>query len=421
MRQIAAAGSNARGQLGLGHTDDAAVPTRPETAGTHSGPAPATPLELTGGANHSLALVRGPHGAELWVCGDNTDGQLGLGEGSPPHTPVWTRCPLPTTPADPPTAAACGWTTSFVVTAAGRVLVAGSNAHGQAGLGSVRGSPSFVQLPSALDGHQPDSDSLPVLPPIRRIACGLRHTLMLAVDSSVWACGANRFGELGLAPFTKPVTIAQRIAGLPPAVDIACGQHHTLVICARSGRIAAFGKNRHGQLGAAPSAVPASADPIWTSLPGGARAATAVAGWSTSGAVSDDGALFLWGRCDRGQLGGHADAVRAADPLASAETPCAIRWSPFAVNLGCGFIELSSDGAGRPRFAIAAGSEHMLAVVAHPTGCRCVAWGWNEHGNCGVGHLADVHEPTPLVGMDPLPGGAVVAVGAGGGHSLVWV
>jgi protein ATS1 len=46
---------------------------------------------------------------------------------------------------------------------------------------------------------------------------------------------------------------------------------------------------------------------------------------------------------------------------------------------------------------IACGSEHVLALVSHRNSECCEqvwGWGWNEHGNLGLGHTVDV--PTPV-------------------------
>ena len=44
--------------------------------------------------------------------------------------------------------------------------------------------------------------------------------------------------------------------------------------------------------------------------------------------------------------------------------------------------------------SFAVGSEHCLAVTADESGSRLLAWGWNDHGQLGVGDEANRYEPT---------------------------
>lgn len=44
------------------------------------------------------------------------------------------------------------------------------------------------------------------------------------------------------------------------------------------------------------------------------------------------------------------------------------------------------------------------------------SWGWNEHGNCGLGHDANVFSPVQI----KLPGKSVL-IGTGSAHSFAVV
>lgn len=50
-----------------------------------------------------------------------------------------------------------------------------------------------------------------------------------------------------------------------------------------------------------------------------------------------------------------------------------------------------------------------------PTGDKCCAWGWNEHGMCGDGTESNVWTPSPV---QTLQSARVLLVGCGAGHSL---
>lgn len=50
-----------------------------------------------------------------------------------------------------------------------------------------------------------------------------------------------------------------------------------------------------------------------------------------------------------------------------------------------------------------------------PTGDKCCAWGWNEHGMCGDGTESNVWTPSPV---QALHSARLLLVGCGAGHSL---
>ena len=54
-----------------------------------------------------------------------------------------------------------------------------------------------------------------------------------------------------------------------------------------------------------------------------------------------------------------------------------------------------------PCQAIAAGSEHSLAVTKHG---QVFAWGWGEHGQLGLGHQHDVCCPSQIKALPPMQG-----------------
>ena len=62
--------------------------------------------------------------------------------------------------------------------------------------------------------------------PIRQIACGHEHTLILTADNNVFVFGDNYFGQLGLNHNNrqnKPVFLMNEIS------QIVCGAYHTFI------------------------------------------------------------------------------------------------------------------------------------------------------------------------------------------------
>jgi alpha-tubulin suppressor-like RCC1 family protein len=115
------------------------------------------------------------------------------------------------------------------------------------------------------------------------------------------------------------------------------------------------------------------------------------AGWSHTVIRLSNGQVWTWGRGDRGQLG----VVLPTEIYSRAE--------PRQVDLPSAAI------------AISVGSEHVLALLDDH---RCYSWGWNEHGNCGLGHTNDVYIPTEIPW--PTVQGRIKGIGAGYGTSFVW-
>ena len=79
----------------------------------------------------------------------------------------------------------------------------------------------------------------------RDVSAGLFHVLTLKNDGSVWAMGANRYGQLGDGTTTmrkKPVKVMDN------AVAVAAGGIHSLAIDA-NGALWAWGDNESCQLG----------------------------------------------------------------------------------------------------------------------------------------------------------------------------
>lgn len=135
--------------------------------------------------------------------------------------------------------------------ASGDVLTWGSGKQGQLGRVGVRMSdrghtmletftrPARMHLPFSLRS-KPAS-----------IACGWYSTFAILRDGSVYACGLNNYGQLGVgtamavyAPKKVKALAGQRVR------QIASGAHHTLALC-DDGSLHAFGRPTYGRLGAA--------------------------------------------------------------------------------------------------------------------------------------------------------------------------
>jgi alpha-tubulin suppressor-like RCC1 family protein len=211
---VVGCGSNLRGQLGC--------PDAPTTAAMIPVPLPdelgALPIALVGcGAGHTLFVAQG--GQDVFGCGSNADGQLGLGRIAHPNhsaqcdtvidivtapTRVRALCGLSLT------ALACGDSHTLALTAAGSAMCCGANESAQLGLGHVE-SPVWKLSATPLTG-------------ITSVGAGSFHSFFLKIPEAVWACGNNSLGQLGLAGGSI-VTAPKRVAALDgqAIVQMACG------------------------------------------------------------------------------------------------------------------------------------------------------------------------------------------------------
>ena len=161
-------GHNYYGQLGLGHTENQ-VSWIPLRANTHI-------HAIAAGRNHSLLVTET---GELFGCGDNEYGQLGLGDTQ--HQASWIRL----TDKTPIRAIAAGAYHSLLLTETGELFGCGLNQYGQlGGLGHTQHQASWIPL----------SDKAK----IRSIVAGRRHSLLVTETGELFGCGYNISSELGL-------------------------------------------------------------------------------------------------------------------------------------------------------------------------------------------------------------------------------
>lgn len=180
---------------------------------------------------HSLFVAQS---GELFACGDNACGQIGLGKALARGT-IIRRVPLQTTRKV--TKAAAGAEHSVVLLDDHTIMVCGSNKSGELGLGEeVHQVETFTVLENSA--------------PIVDIAAGAAHTVLLDAGGTVWVCGWGACGSLGVNHLSNVYTL--RVSPVPSEwgrpVAVSCSSHHTILLF-DNGTAAAAGSNGHGQLG----------------------------------------------------------------------------------------------------------------------------------------------------------------------------
>jgi alpha-tubulin suppressor-like RCC1 family protein len=315
-------------------------------------------------------------------------------------------------------ALAAGGSHTCALLESGRVFCWGANTDGQLGDGSTESSPA----PVAAAGLGTDAVA---------VAAGERHTCALLRTGSVkcWGNGANgRLGDGTTKSRTVPTIITALSGG---ARALAAGSAHTCAVL-RTGRVACWGLNAHGQLGDGTTKERHS--PV--EIEGVSGAVAVAAGGSHTCALLDSGKVKCWGENgEAGKLGnGGTDDSRVPVLVRSLGGPAAAiaagRGHTCAVlsaggvrcwgeggsgqlgveNPSPGSLPLAPDGLKEDGASISAGRSHTCAVLKSG-GMRC--WGNNGGGQLGDSTLLD--RPTPR-DVD-LPGQVFKGVGAGDMHT----
>uniref|UniRef100_A0A8B9HED0 X-linked retinitis pigmentosa GTPase regulator n=1 Tax=Astyanax mexicanus TaxID=7994 RepID=A0A8B9HED0_ASTMX len=219
-----AAGGNDEGQLGLGHYEERTSFQLVDFF-TKLGPI----KMLAAGSNTSAALMQD---GKLYVWGDNSEGQIGLGKEAGAATPrdlsVGRRVAW----------VSCGYYHSAFVTVDGALFTFGERDSGKLGL-------SPAQLPN----HKVPQHVEGISDRVLQVACGGGHTVALTEDY-LYSFGLGQFGQLGHGTFIFEARLPREVEHFRKGrvKHITCGENHTAVIT-ESGVLYTFGDGRHGKLG----------------------------------------------------------------------------------------------------------------------------------------------------------------------------
>ena len=264
--------SAAVGGLGNGNANDTF--TTPVQIGSDT-----TWLTLSSSYTHVLALK---NNNSLWVWGQGTSGELGLGATSSVYAPtnlssqgnVWISC-------------SAGHSYSLAITASGSLYSWGTNNSGQLGLGNTTntstpvqiGGQQWLQVAASPDYTNP-------------------HTLAIRRDGTLWAWGDNTWGQLGdgtTAAKSSPIQVGSESTWS----KIANGGWYSVALKS-DGSLWAWGSNLMGNIGNGTwgnnYSIPQQVGNLtnWRSIS---------ARYFSTYAVKQDGSLWSWGYGAQGQLG----------------------------------------------------------------------------------------------------------------------
>jgi len=276
---------------------------------------------IVGGGGHTLLADKE---GRLYATGWNNAGQLGLGHKEEVYS--FTQVDLKIRVAQ----LAAGWDFSFVISDSGFVYASGSNSFGQLGVGdtSLKSVEKFVQVIGLRE--------------IKSISAGLRHAGCVDKAGKVYMWGAGSKGQLGLGDKRRiqwdPIEVPNLLQN---AIDISCGQYFTLILTHVG--VIGFGDNKFGQVvSGGPSFFLEAVESL------NEIADRLSCGWTHS-LTFREGRVKTWGRNNYFQLGRvDSDETEVVSSISKALS----------------------------------GSEHCVCLTENGD---VLCWGWNEHGNCGVG------------------------------------
>jgi alpha-tubulin suppressor-like RCC1 family protein len=358
-----------------------------------------------GGRHSLLAKTDGT----VWGWGSNVDGQLGAGQVMVTSINV----PIETSGLTTARGLSAGSGHSLSVAADGTVWAWGRNGAGQLGDDTTIDRLTPVRV-TGLNDVKPDP---------RAIAAGLRHSLALRDDGTVWAWGDNSVGQLGDGTTTNRGAPVQ-VSNLDGIIAVAAGGSHSLAL-RNDGTVWAWGSDSDGQLG---DGTPTGYSTLPIQVTGGMANIVAIAGGlAHSLAVKSDGTVWAWGLNTVGQLGDgttmdHATPVQVAGGLTDARDVAAGTWHSLALLDNGTVWAWGGNGSGqvgdgttmdraRPVQVagglfgvarVAAGEKHSLAVKQDHSAW---AWGDNVVGQLGDGTNTDRRQPVQVDAGIPNVGG----------------
>ena len=272
-------GSNGKGQLGIGNTDDQNTPQRCIFYREDSDSL-GTPVRITSGGNHTLVLFES---GRLFSAGSNDVGQAGPKAMSLPAEldTVFSEIVLPSKSREVKLCSAT-WEASIIVTEDDEVYTFGSGPNGELGTGVEQS-----RMPQKLSGFPPPNTN------IVDIASGVRHTVTVLSNGEVYGWGNGRKGQLG--PVDEDIIrTPHRIAGLAcKAKQATCGREFTFIVGDPA-------ESEHQLLGSERWGLKSdAAQTVWSRSLVRKQLGSS---WCGINMLDSSGRVISWGRDDRGQL-----------------------------------------------------------------------------------------------------------------------
>ncbi|XP_028632618.1 probable E3 ubiquitin-protein ligase HERC4 isoform X3 [Grammomys surdaster] len=236
------------------------------------------------------------------------------------------------------------------------MLCWGNASYGQLGLGGI--DEEIVLEPRKSDFF--------VNKKVRDVGCGLRHTVFVLDDGTVYTCGCNDLGQLGHEKSRKK---PEQVVALDAQsiVAVSCGEAHTLALNDK-GQVYAWGLDSDGQLGLQGSEECIRVPRNIKSL-SDIQIVQVACGYYHSLALSKASEVFCWGQNKYGQLGLGIDCQKQTSP------------------------QLIKSLLGIPFMQVAAGGAHSFVLTLSGA---IFGWGRNKFGQLGLNDENDRYVPNLL-------------------------
>jgi alpha-tubulin suppressor-like RCC1 family protein len=158
--------------------------------------------------------------------------------------------------------------------------------------------------------YLPFPSRVPMLPGIKAISAGMKHSLALAKEGTVYSWGENRYGELGDGTTINRLTPVV-VRGVTNAIAVAAAYDFSVALLA-DGTVMTWGRGS-GALGR-PGITEDGSNPIPALVPRAAGVTAISAGAQHVLALTGTGQVLAWGEQNAGQVG-PANAPTVAGPV----------------------------------------------------------------------------------------------------------
>ena len=296
--------------------------------------------QIACGDYHTFILKKD---GSIWSCGNNNKGQLGLGSSDTNTHDTFTK--VTTNINNDVKQIVCGYQYTFILKNDGSIWACGYNDKGQLGLGNTTSKKSFTKVTTNINND------------VKQVVCGYNHTYILKNDGTVWSCGYNKDGQLGLgtsdtnahSTFTKVTTNISNVK------QIACGGYYTCIL-KNDGSLWVCGANDEGQLGLNDTTDRTTFTKVTTNVK------QVACGYYHTFILKNDGSLWGCGNNERDQLG-----LNSTSSYISSFTKVTENINNDVIQIACGYY-------------------HTFILKKNSSTWSC---GYNIHGQIGLGDTTD--------------------------------